>query len=1082
MASNLRIAVLTAFLVFLSTALQAQEVKGVVKDASGSPLAGVGIIVEGTAIGTVTGSDGAYHLQLKNIADPVLQFSMIGMKTAYADVDGRKTINVVMEEDTRFLDEVVVVGYQEMKRKDLLGSVTSVSSQKLIEQPVNTVGQALAGRMAGVSVVTTEGSPDPVMKVRIRGTGSITQSSEPLYIIDGFPADDLGDISASQIQSIDVLKDAFATAIYGSRGANGVVIVTTKSAAGAGKVSVNFNAYYGLKTMANKDAYTPQDAGEFVKSQYEMCLLRSGKLQSAYQSYFGTFEDIGLYEGLPVNDYTDMIFGNVASNYNVDLSISGKSKAASWTMTLARLGEEGIMTGSSFNRTNVGFKGKFRTSNKTSIDVNVRYSDANERGGSANNMSDLGFSSMNGRVNQALAYAPIPCHNNIVGEEDDEAFFEYMVHPLRSVEDNDQKVHRTWLNMNTAFNWTIIRNLNLKLDFGYGVNTTERDSFLGSSTYWSNLRANLESQGLPANRYYDFETKRFRNANTLNYDFKDVFKNDNHKLNVVIGQELTWAQSKAHSVVTEGFPDFFKAEDAWNFMASGKPYSNELTLGQADVLLSFFGRANYTFLGRYSLGATVRADGSSKFGEGNRWGVFPSAAVSWDIANEPFMEYANWVDQLKLRYSYGTAGNNAIPSGHILPIYGASPTNNIDGILSVWAPGSSLPNPDLTWETAVTHNIGVDFSFFDSKINGSIELYDNRTKDLLIRFPISGTGYSTQYQNRASIMNRGIEATLNLPVVQKRNFDLGISANISYNVNRVLDIGGLDNIKSYTGWASSHIAYDYMVTAGEPLGNVYGYVVEGIYQVDDFDYKDGSWVVKDGVTDSKDLLGAQYFRPGSVKIKDQPTLDTDGDGIPDAGDDVINDNDIVKIGNTLPDITGGFSINAYLYGFDFNANFNFMIGNDVYNANRLTFTNNRHWTRVNMSDEVSLKHRWTAVDWNTGELFTDPVAYAEANKNADIWSPMMGKAMVLDYGVEDASFLRLQSVTLGYTLPSKITERIKIKKLRVYVSGTNLFCLTNYSGYDPEVDCRRSTPLTPGCDFSAYPKSIGGVVGINVGF
>ena len=431
MFSSLKKMLLTALFTVMSITIQAQVIKGVVKDTDGNTLPGASVLLEGTSTGTVTGPDGSYQINVQNQSKGVLQFSMIGMKTVYQRTNGKSVIDVTLEEDTRFLDEVVVVGYQEVKRKDLLGAVTSVSSNKLVEQPVNTVGQALAGRMAGVSVVTTEGNPDPVMKIRIRGTGSITQSSDPLYIIDGFPADGLGDISASQIQSIDVLKDAFSTAIYGSRGANGVVIVTTKSAAGAGKVSVNFNAYYGSKVMANKDAYTPQNGSEFVKSQYEITMLKSGRLTSAYTSYFGTFEDIDLYDNVPTNDYIDMIFGNVATNYNADLSVSGRSKAVDWTMTLARLGENGIMTGSTYNRTNLGFKAKLRTGNKTSIDVNFRYSDANERGGAANNLNDLSFSAMNGRVNQALAYAPIPCHNNILGEEDDETFFEYMVHPLR---------------------------------------------------------------------------------------------------------------------------------------------------------------------------------------------------------------------------------------------------------------------------------------------------------------------------------------------------------------------------------------------------------------------------------------------------------------------------------------------------------------------------------------------------------------------------------------------------------------------------------------------------------------------------
>ena len=1062
--------------------LQAQEVKGIVKDSGALPLPGVAVIVEGTAYGTVTDSDGKYRLQLQGKDDPVLQFSLIGMKTIFEKVDGRKTINVIMKEDTKYLDEVVVVGYQEVKRKDLLGAVASVSTDKIVELPVTTVDQALAGRMAGVSVVATEGSPDPEMKIRIRGTGSITQSSQPLYIVDGFPAESIGDISPSQIQSIDVLKDAFSTAIYGSRGANGVIIVTTKNAVG-GKVSVNFNAYYGLKTMANKHAYKPLNASEFVKSQYELTMLRNlGIIDKSYSSYFGTFQDLVLFDEVPSNDYMDMAFGNTGSNYNVDLSVSGRSKNVDWTMTLARIGENGIMSGSTYNRTNLSFKAKLRTGNKTSFDVNFRYSDAKERGGAANNIDDTGYSSMNGRVNQSLAYAPFPCYTNEAGDYDDEAYAEYLVHPLRSIQDNDRKTHRTWLNLNAAFNWSIIKNLRLKLDFGYGANTTDRDQFMGSSTYWSNMTAHAEYQGMPANRHFERDFSRFRNANTLTYDFKDILDQRTHKLNFIVGQELTFSKASTQEIITQGFPEFYAAEDAWNFMGFGVPFSNNSIVEQNDVLVSFFGRANYTLLNRYSIGATLRADGSSKFAPSNRWGLFPSVAAFWDISKESFIEYITWVEQLKLRYSFGIAGNNGIPSGEISHIYSTRPTSFIDGVTSVWVPSTNMPNPELTWETTMTQNVGLDFSFIQGKINGSLEFYDNRTKDLLIRFPVSGVGYKYQYQNRASIMNRGVELSVNLPIIQKRNFDLNISGNIAYNKNLVLDIGGLDNIKAYTGWASSDVEYDYMVTAGEPMGNVYGYQVEGIYLVEDFDYVDGKWQIKEGVVDAKDFVGEKYFRPGSVKVKDQPTIDSDNDGKPDTGDGKIDVNDIVKIGNTLPAITGGFSINAYLYGLDFSANFNYMIGNDVYNANRLTFTNNRHWTKVNMSDEVSLEHRWTSVDWKTGKLLTDPTTYAQANENASMWSPFMEKARVLDYGIEDGSFLRLQSVTLGYTFPSKWLEKVKIKKLRVYVSGTNLFCLTDYSGYDPEVDCRRATPLTPGCDFSAYPKSIGAVVGINVGF
>lgn len=1068
LAKKLFFAVLGTLMV---SSIYAQTVKGVVRDSEGNTLPGVSVIIDGTSTGTVTDASGAYRIDVKDSASTTLQFTMIGMKTVLESVNGRKTINVSLEEDKTYLDEVVVVGYQEMKRKDLLGSVASVSNEKLVEMPVATVGEALAGRMAGVSVVATEGSADADIKIRVRGTGSITQSSEPLYIIDGYPADDLSEISASQIQSIDVLKDAFATAIYGSRGANGVVIVTTKKAGGAEKVRVDLNAYFGIKTMANKSAYSPMNAGEFVRAQYEMSMLRnSGTLPGSYLRQFGAFNDLDLYDGLPVNDYIDQVFGNTGTNYNVDLSVSGRTKASNWSLTLARVGENGIMTGSSFDRTNVGFNANVRTSRHTSLDFRVRYSLANTRGGAANNINDFRFSAQNGRVNQCLAYSPIPLHNNVYGEDDDTSYAEYRVHPLRSVRDNDMKLRRHNLNISGAFNWEIIKNLKLKLDFGMQDNSTDRQTFIGSSTYWSNIYSNYP--GMPANRSYAFSTMKLRNANTLTYDFKEILNPAVHKLNIVVGEELNFASSQAQNIVVEGFPDFFTSEDAWNFTASAQnTFLNERVINQNDVLLSFFGRVNYTLFDRYSIGGTVRADGSSRFGVGHRWGVFPSVALSWDISKEPFMQGTSfWLNQLKLRGSYGTAGNNGVPSGEVYPVYSAASTNVLATATSIWRPSDNLPNENLTWETARTGNVGLDFSFIGGKINGSLEYYNNLTDDLLIRFPISGTGYKYQYQNRASIQNQGVEFSLNLPLVRKRNFDLSISGNIAYNVNKVLSIGGMDNIKSSTNWASTQITYDYMVTTGQPLGNVYGYEVEGIYQVDDFEYNGSSWALKDGLVDETDLLGKDYFRPGSVKIKDQDHNNR------------IDEDDMVKIGNTLPKITGGFSINAFLFGVDISANFNFMAGNDVYNANRLTFTNSRFWNNVNLSNDVNLSHRWTSIDWTSGQMFTDAESYAEANRNATIWSPMMQKAVCLDYGIEDGSFLRLQSATIGYSFPERLISRIHMRKLRVYVTGSNLFCLTRYSGYDPEVDCRRSTPLTPGCDFSAYPKSIGVVFGVNVGF
>lgn len=1046
-------------------ALQAQTVKGVVRDASGEPVIGAGVLLEGTTSGAVTGFDGDYSIDVPDASKAVLQFSMIGMKTVNVNVAGRSVIDVVLEEDNTFLDEVVVVGYATVKRRDLMGSVSSVNNEKLTEQPVTTVSQALSGKMAGVSVTTTEGDPDADIKIRVRGGGSITQDNSPLYIVDGFPVESINDISSSEIQSIDVLKDAFSTAIYGSRGANGVVIVTTKGGEKGRKVSVNFNSYYGQKMMANAGAIKTMDAENFVKFQYELAKIRDN-VKDNYAPYFGNFNDMDLYTGLATNDWVGMVFGNTGQTFSADFSVSGSGENYNWTLGYAHIGDNAIMSGSNYSRDNLSFKGQFKTGKTTKFDVNVRYSDTDVRGAGANGLNDTGTTSGNGRLKHAVSYSPIPVSSAVqnIDEEDD---YGDNAPPLQSVADNDSKRIRTQWVANAAFTWEIIDNLNLKIDGGIEDYRQGDDRFYGLTTYY--VANNSTVKNTPSNQHKEYFRKKYRNTNTLNYDFKDIFSED-HSLNLLIGEEMTVAKSNQLTLMVDGLPTFYDAEMAWNFLSSGTPASTVNYYNPDDVLLSFFGRANYEFKNRYALSATLRADGSSKFAKANRWGIFPSAAVSWNIANEPWMKGASNVQQLKLRYSFGSAGNNNIPSGQINKEYAATNTAWLSQSANYWMAGKVMNNPDLKWETTYTHNIGLDFGFFKGAVNGSVEVYQNDTKDLLINFPITGSGYDSQYRNIGSTRNRGVELTLNLPLVRKDNFDLDISGNISYNINEVTSLGGLDRITAQSYWASTEIGDDYIVQVGQPLGNMFGYRNDGRYEVSDFDYTGGKWVLKEGVADCSSIIGASYLRPGAMKLKD-----LNGDG-------KVTTDDREIIGNATPDFQGGFSLSGALYGVDFSANFTYMIGNEVYNANKVEFTSSRKFYNRNLVSTMNVSERWTSIDWNTGELITDPETLAAANRNTTMWAPFVGQAVFGDWAVEDASFLRLQSATIGYTLPAKLTEKIHLRKLRVYATGTNLFCLTRYTGFDPEVDTRRATPLTPGVDYSAYPKSIGYVFGINLSF
>jgi hypothetical protein len=434
--------------------------------------------------------------------------------------------------------------------------------------------------------------------------------------------------------------------------------------------------------------------------------------------------------------------------------------------------------------------------------------------------------------------------------------------------------------------------------------------------------------------------------------------------------------------------------------------------------------------------------------------------------------------------SYGTAGNNNIPSGvSLAQEYEPKATSWINGYTSYWAPSKTMSNPDLKWETTITRNIGLDYVLFGGKINGTFEFYWNNTKDLLIEFPVSGTGYDYQYRNMGETRNTGFEASITWNAINKKNYGLTIGANVSFNKNKVLDLGSLESLDNIrTNWASTEIANDYIIKVGEPIGQIYGYVSEGRYEVSDFDIAKsqemGQWILKgyDPANPTKDngigaILGTTVM-PGMMKI-----ADTNGDG-------QITADDRQVIGDTNPKCIGGFNINARAYGFDLAANFNWSIGNDVYNANKLQYTQSGkadvYW---NLIDEMEAGKRWTYIDGN-GKLldWNSADQLAALNANTTMWTPYTTKYILTDYGVEDASFLRLATLTLGYTLPSSLTKKAHISSLRVYATCYNVFTITNYSGSDPEVSSIRKTNLTPAVDFSAYPKSRQFVIGMNLNF
>ena len=1090
---NVRYA-LVVMLLFFCAAVQAQTVKGVVKDATGETVIGATVQEQGVQNGVITDIDGKFSITLKGKSHK-LNISYIGMKTKAVDVAGKSDVTVVLEDENNTLEDLVVVGYGTMKKKDLTGSVATVGGKALEAVPVASAAEALTGKMAGVQVTTAEGSPDAEVKIRIRGGGSITQSNDPLYIVDGFPVESISDIPASEIEDMTALKDASSTAIYGSRGANGVILVTTKSGK-LGKVNVSYNAYYSWKKIAKK--LDVLDAYDYTKWQYELILLKNqGDLtkMSDYEDQFGGYQDMDLYRNIQTNDWMDIVYGRTGHTFNQSVNVNGGSEELKYSFNYTHMNDKAIQIGSSFKRDNLSLKLNTKPSKVTTLDFQARYADTDIRGGGANEATSTYDSDK--RLKYAMMYPPFPVKNvnSAAASADDDLGNLY--NPVEAQRDSDRKKERKNLNISAAFGWNSIKNLKFKAELGYDDYTQYDQTFRGTTTYYVKNIPAAENQGLPVTRVIDTKRHRFRSTNTLNYDFKKLFgKDSKHSLNILAGHE--YVITKQHDVTDEvhGYPADFDAETAWKLTTVGVPYSINDYYKPNDKLLSYFGRISYNYDEKYLLNATFRADGSSKFNANNRWGYFPSVALAWRISSENFMKSAEkWLDDLKFRVSFGTSGNNNIPVGQLIQSYDVKSTTWVNGLENYVAPNKTMANPDLKWETTITRNLGLDFTLFHSKISGSIEAYLSNTKDLLIEFPVAGTGYDTQYRNMGETENKGLEATISWHAINKKNFSIDFNANIGINKGKIKSLGAMKDFGWDTRWASSEILNDYWIAVGGQVGEIRGFRNAGRYEVDDFtEYNEStkSWTLKPGVVDGTAILGD--IRPGTMKIAsttqhwDQAQgawvwnstgRTTDADGNTATG--VISDDDNTIIGNVNPDFTGGFGLNIRAYGFDLAANFNFSVGNDIYNANKIEYTSTSKYMYRSMITDMADGKRWTNLN-DDGTLCNDSEKLRAMNANTNMWSPYMKSFVLTDWAIEDASFLRLNTLTLGYTLPASLTKKAHISTLRFYATAYNVFTLTNYSGFDPESDCIRRSALTPGVDYSGYPRSRQFVFGLNLNF
>lgn len=1042
-------------------ASQQQAVSGKVTDSSGASLPGVTVVVKGTTQGTITDAEGNYTLP--NVSGgAVLVFSFVGMKTQEIPVSGKTSIDVIMAEDAIGIEEVVAIGYGTVRRKDLTGSVTSVSGTTLKDIPVTSVAQALTGQIAGVQVTKTEGSPDADIKIRVRGGGSITQDNSPLYIVDGFPVDNINDIAATDIASIDVLKDASSTAIYGARGANGVILVTTKGGF-EGKGKVSYNNYFGIKNITKTlDVLDPY---EYVYWQYEL-----QNTDPEFERYFGDFRDFGLYKQVTGTNWQDEILGQTGTSMYHNLALTGGSKTSKYNISLTQNDEKEIMIGSGYSRTNLSVKAFHKINDWLTIDLNTRLSDSYIKGAGT---------SSNDRLSHIVQFRPVNGLMDFVDSELDDGDFETsssnILNPLKQTKDDYRRRKRLTFNFDGAANIRLSKNLNYRFDYGtqYGESSDKR--FYGLNT------SNAIRHGLLPSAYIGkTSSKSFRMANILTYKRKDFLPGSN--LTMMVGEELNSSKSEVVTSSASFFPKYIDPVGALSMMQLGVADPIETRDNPAVKISSFFGRLNYDYMGKYLASATFRADGSSKFAPGHQWGYFPAAAIAWRISDEPFMKsIEQWLANLKLRASYGESGNNRISDNawqktfsvdaNKLYITGdgenASPTPYL-------TPNKVLSNPELKWETTVTRNLGLDFGLFNQRLMGSVEVYKNTTRDLLISATIpSSTGYSTQWQNIGQTSNKGLEVVLNYVMVEQKDFRLSLAFNIGFNKNRIDKLGETKRWEQSSDWytTNSGPSGDYLIEEGSQLGLMYGYETEGMYSFDDFNYANGEYILKEGVSDNSTVTRPKRFSPGALKLKDQND------------DFVVDTNDKKVIGNANPKHTGGINLTAQYKGLDLSAFFNWVYGNDIYNANKLyfsTFASSYYYK--NILNTMNSDNRFTYISKETGTEVIDPVELAEMNKDASIWSPAMSFAPLHSWIVEDGSFLRLNNVTIGYSLPKELLTKLRIEKLRIYATAYNLWTWTNYSGYDPEVDSRRSSPLTPGIDWGAYPRSRTFNVGLNLEF
>ena len=1040
----------TFFLLICGSVMFAQTrtVKGKVVDKANEPLIGVAVNIKNTSQGSITDFEGNYSIQV-NTENAVLVFSYIGYDKQEIKVGARNVIDVVMHEASIALDQVVVVGYGTSKRGDVTGSISSIDAAEIKKVPVVNVGQALQGRMSGVQVTNNDGTPGAGVQVLIRGVGSFGDNS-PLYVVDGYPGASISNLNPSDIQSIDVLKDASAAAIYGNRAANGVVIITTKRG-NADKMQLSVDATVSVQFKPS--TFDVLNAQDFASLATEISKKENAPVLDAWANP----------SGLRTIDWQDLMYrAGLKQNYN--LSLRGGSEKVQTSISLGLTNQEGVVRFSDYKRYNIALTQDYKPLKWLKSSTSLRYAYTDNK---------TVFGSGQGGVGRLAKLIPTMTGNPLTDEvENANGVFGFYDKNANAVRDNENVYARSKSNDQKNISHNLIANTSLEINPFKGLvfKTNFGISYGASSGYDFNpYDDRVPTTRLATYRQYASNSFEYLWENTLNYS--NTF--GKHSIDVLGGVSIQENTARNMSVYGEGL-----SSDGLRNLGSLQTMRDISGNQQTWSLASQFARLTYKFAERYILTGTVRRDGSSRFMRGNRWGVFPSVSAAWRIKEESFLKDVDFISNLKLRASYGEAGNQNIGlfqyqssyttgkrSSNYGYVFGQDKTY-IDGMVQAF-----LPNPNLKWETSKQTDIGIDLGFFNNKLMLTADYYIKKSSDFLLEIQMPAqTGFTKATRNVGSVKNNGFEFSVDYRD-NSHDFKYGVNVNLTTVKNKIERLSpGKDavaNLQSLgfpttgnTSWAVFS-----MSKVGGSIGEFYGFQTDGIIQnqaeidalnanAHRLNQDDNVWYIASGTA------------PGDRKFIDQN------------GDGVITDADRVSLGSPLPKFYGGINLSGEYKGFDFNLFFNYSVGNKILNFVQRNL--------ISMGGEGSIGLQ------NVGKEFYDN-RWTETNPTNKypraVWSDVSGNSRVSDAFVEDGSYLRLKNIEVGYTLPANILKKASISKLRIFASVQNLFTITGYSGMDPEIGQSMSSSTgvaggvtASGVDVGIYPYSRFFTMGFNLEF